>query len=75
MNSGLGSLLRAVERQDPLRVAAAAAGALLLLVGLAYLLAAVTGGTNKKEVAALLGMLVVGATGLLYAWRPPRPDS
>lgn len=60
---------RALQRWDPMRVAAAALGLALLLVFAAYAVGATTTQATPGGVASALALLAIAGSGLLYAWR------
>ena len=52
------------------RVAATGAGLVFLLILAAYGYALTIGSVRYGGVAAAVALLAIGASGLLYAWRP-----
>jgi hypothetical protein len=62
-------LSRALQRWDPLRVAASALGLALVLLFTAYGVGAATAQVTPGGVVAALALLAIAGSGLLYAWR------
>jgi hypothetical protein len=64
------TLSRALQRWDPVRVAAAALGLALILLFAAYAVGATTTQATPGGVVSALALLAIAGSGLLYAWRP-----
>jgi hypothetical protein len=65
----MSTLSRALQRWDPIRVAAVALGvAMLILLG-GYVVAAAASQPTLGGVVSGLALLAIAGSGLLYAWR------
>jgi hypothetical protein len=62
-------LSRALQRWDPMRVAAAALGLALVLLLAAYAVGAAAAQVTPGGVVSALALLAIAGSGLLYAWR------
>ena len=67
--AGMATLSRALRRWDPIRVAAAGLAQALLLVLAAYGYAAVTVQPTLGAAVAVVALVGIAGSGLLYAWR------
>jgi peptidoglycan/LPS O-acetylase OafA/YrhL len=63
---------RGWRARDSAAAAVAALTAFALLLVAAFILSAVTVAPRVSEVLGALGFVALVATGVLYAWRPPR---
>jgi protein-S-isoprenylcysteine O-methyltransferase Ste14 len=64
------TLSRALQRWDPMRVAAAALGLALIFIFAGYAVGATTTQATPGGVVSALALLAIAGSGLLYAWRP-----
>ena len=67
--AAMATLSRALRRWDLMRVAAAALGVALVTMLAGYLVGVATAQATAGGVVSALGLLAVGGSGLLYAWR------
>ena len=65
----MSTLSRALRRWDPIRVAAVFLGLALLLLLAAYGFAATTINPTPGAIAAVVAVVGIAGSGLLYAWR------
>ncbi|HVS49771.1 MAG TPA: hypothetical protein VHJ99_12815 [Candidatus Dormibacteraeota bacterium] len=65
----MATLSRALRRWDLIRLAAAALGLALVTLLAGYLVGAATAQPTLGGIVAALGLLAIGGSGLLYAWR------
>jgi len=63
------TLSRALQRWDPIRVAAAALGLALVLMFAGYPVGATTAQATPGGIVSALALLAIAGSGLLYAWR------
>jgi hypothetical protein len=65
----MATLSRALQRWDPLRVAAVAIGLALVTLLAGYMVAAAASQPTPGGVVSALALLAIAGSGLLYAWR------
>jgi protein-S-isoprenylcysteine O-methyltransferase Ste14 len=63
------TLSRALQRWNPMRVAAAALGLALVVLFAGYAVGAATTQATPGGVVSALALLAIAGSGLLYAWR------
>jgi hypothetical protein len=64
------TLSRALQRWDPMRVAAAALGLALILLLAGYVVGVAATQATPGGVVSAVALFAIAGTGLLYAWRP-----
>jgi hypothetical protein len=67
--AGMATLSRALQRWDPIRVAAVSLGLALVILLAGYGVAASASQPTLGSVVSALALLAIAGSGLLYAWR------
>ena len=67
--AGMATLSRALQRWDPIRVAAVSLGLALVILLAGYVVAAAASQPTPGGVVSALALLAIAGSGLLYAWR------
>jgi hypothetical protein len=63
-------LSRALQRWDPIRVAAGTLGLALVILFAGYVVGAVSAQPTVGGLVSAFALLAIAGSGLLYAWRP-----